>query len=198
LSAGTCLGTHIEDIVDLFETKNLQDVILAGHSYGGTVITGVAGRVPGRISELVFLDAPQPRNGESLCDASPGGLAVFEEKRRLVDGVELTLFPEPEIIGAFGLVEPEDVEWATRHLTPHPMRCFTEKLNIDDAAVSAIPRTSIDCVETLERRDPEIMARAKAADRCWEIDTGHDLMISEPAATAEMLLEIGRQPAAKR
>ena len=28
------------------------------------------------------------------------------------------------------------------------------------------------------------------AERVWEIDTGHDLMISEPEATAEMLLRL--------
>lgn len=192
------LSTHIDDIVALFETENLRDVILVGHSYGGTVITGVAGRLPGRIRELVFLDAPHPRNGECLCDASPGGLAVFEAMLREEDGVALTLYPEPHILAAFGLVEQADVDWAMQNLTPHPMKCFTERLDIDDELVDAIPRTSIDCVETLARRDPEITRRAKQADRCWEIDTGHDLMISEPRATAEMLLKIAAEPASKR
>jgi hypothetical protein len=29
-------------------------------------------------------------------------------------------------------------------------------------------------------------------DRVWQIDTGHDLMISEPEAVTEMLLQLGR------
>jgi pimeloyl-ACP methyl ester carboxylesterase len=78
LTADVGRGTHIDDVVQPFETEHLNDVILAGHSYGGTVITGVAGRVPERIRELEFLDAPQPLEGENLCDASPGGLEVFE------------------------------------------------------------------------------------------------------------------------
>jgi len=190
LTAQTGLKTHIDDVVSLFETEDLQHVILVGHSYGGTVITGVAGRIAERIAELVFLDAPHPRNGECLCDASPGGLAVFKAMLREEDGVELTLYPEPDILAAFGLVEQEDIDWAMRHLTPHPMKCFTETLDIDDAVVDAIPRASIDCVETLARRDPEITRRAKQADRCWEIETGHDLMITEPRAVADILLEI--------
>lgn len=191
VTADTGLETHIEDVVALFEAQDLTDVILCGHSYGGTVITGVAGRVPQRIRELVFLDAPHPRHGENLCDASPGGLSVFRELEREVDGVALTLFPTPELAAAFGLTEPEDVEWAMKHLTPHPMRCFLDRFDLaDPAAVAAIPRTSIDCKETLERRGDLIRKRAKAADRCYEIDTGHDLMITKPRETAEMLLEV--------
>jgi len=199
LTADVGLGTHIDDVTRLLEAEYLNDVILGGHSYGGTVITGVAGRVPHRIRELVFLDAPHPRNGENLCDASPGGLEVFEALLREVDGVALTLFPEKEIVAAFGLTEPEDLEWAMQHLTPHPMRCFLERLDLaDEAAVNAIPRSSIDCIVTLTRRDSEIIARAKLADRCFEIDTGHDLMITEPRKLADMLLEIADKRARKR
>ncbi len=51
--------------------EDLVDVILAGQSYGGMVITGVADRVPERIGQLVFLDAAFPENGESLAELSP-------------------------------------------------------------------------------------------------------------------------------
>jgi hypothetical protein len=34
------------------------------------------------------------------------------------------------------------------------------------------------------------MARARAEDRYWEIDTGHDLMITEPKMVAAALSEI--------
>jgi hypothetical protein len=34
------------------------------------------------------------------------------------------------------------------------------------------------------------MARAKAEGRLWDIDTGHDLMITEPEKTAEALLQV--------
>jgi hypothetical protein len=34
------------------------------------------------------------------------------------------------------------------------------------------------------------MDEARADGRLWEIDTGHDLMITEPAAVADALLQI--------
>lgn len=198
LTPEVSLSTHIADVVSLIESEDLRDVILVGHSYGGIVITGVAGRIPGRIGELVFLDAPHPRNGECLADASPGMRERLEPQKREVDGVELVLFPTPETMAVYGIHDPADAEWSSQRLTPHPWKCFLEPLRLEDeAGMLAIPRTSIDCVETLVRRTPETNARAKASARAWEIDTGHDLMISEPRATADMLLRIAAEPAGK-
>jgi len=46
LSTAINLDTHISDIVNLIEMEDLHNVILVGHSYAGTVITGVADRIP--------------------------------------------------------------------------------------------------------------------------------------------------------
>jgi pimeloyl-ACP methyl ester carboxylesterase len=43
---------------------------------------------------------------------------------------------------------------------------------------------------TLATRDPKLTDRARAAGMLWEIDTGHDLMVTEPEAVASALLEI--------
>ena len=36
------------------------------------------------------------------------------------------------------------------------------------------------------------MATARAKGRLWDIDTGHDLMITEPQKVAEALLQVAR------
>ncbi len=35
------------------------------------------------------------------------------------------------------------------------------------------------------------MAKASAGGRLWDIDTGHDLMITEPDRVAAALIEVG-------
>src|ERR1700760_4452365 len=50
------LDTHIRDIRNVFEYEDIGDAILCGHSYGGMVITGVAGEIGERIRSLVYLD----------------------------------------------------------------------------------------------------------------------------------------------
>src|SRR5215210_2100768 len=55
------LDTHVTDVVNLVEFEDLRDVVLLGHSYAGIVVTGVADRIPERLSLLVYLDAgPAP------------------------------------------------------------------------------------------------------------------------------------------
>ena len=47
------LDTHIADVVNLLRYEDLHEVVLAGHSYAGTVITGAADQAPERIARLV-------------------------------------------------------------------------------------------------------------------------------------------------
>jgi pimeloyl-ACP methyl ester carboxylesterase len=64
-SAETNLSTHVQDVIGCIEYHDLHDIVLVGHSYGGMVVTGVADRIPERITHLVYEDAFLPRDGES-------------------------------------------------------------------------------------------------------------------------------------
>lgn len=65
----TCtLSGHIGQIISVILENDLRRVVLAGHSYGGMVITGTASRVPDRIRSMVYIDAALPDPGQSLFD----------------------------------------------------------------------------------------------------------------------------------
>jgi pimeloyl-ACP methyl ester carboxylesterase len=57
------LTTHITQAAAAVPADG--EVVLVGHSYTGSVITGTADRLPDRITGLVYLDAFLPRDGES-------------------------------------------------------------------------------------------------------------------------------------
>lgn len=182
------LETHIEDIARLIAFEDLREVILAGHSYGGMVITGVADRVPERLRKLVYLDASMPEQGESVASLSPG-LAHFAGVRE-VDGVALGLWPEQVAGPLYGLTDPDLRTWAMERLTPHPWATMEQALHLSDAArVAALPRAILNCTQTLARREPALRGRWLAGDLVREIDTGHDLMLTEPDAVATFLHE---------
>ena len=183
------LETHITDVVNVVHFEGLTDVILVGHSYGGMVITGVADRAHERIGRLVYLDAATPVNGQSLVDAGP---MILETRKlaQVIDGVELVLFPGTDPLNFYGVTDPDDLEWMKPKLTPHPWKCFEQKLRLrSEAALWAIPQYHIVCTSTLPYRDAEIIGKARAEGRLWDIDTGHDLMITEPKAVAKALQE---------
>ncbi|MCB2059653.1 MAG: alpha/beta fold hydrolase [Novosphingobium sp.] len=185
------LDTHIADIVNILFFHDLRDVILAGHSYGGMVITGVADAVPERVRRLVYLDASLPRDGESLVDNAPDMMAFARSDLRVVDEVELVLWPNEDSAVRQGVTDARDAEWMLARLTPQPWKCFSDKLRLrDQDRTSRIPRAIVNCTATLARRQGEQRSRAQQAEHVFEIDTGHDLMITEPHAVADMLLEI--------
>jgi len=185
------LDVHIRDVTAVLHYEDLRDVILVGHSYGGMVITGIADRAADRIGRLVYLDAATPSNHESLVDHSGPFIEVVRPDGRVIDGVELVLLPGPDAGLLYGVTDPDDLAWLAERLTGHPWQCFAQKLELtNEAALWAIPQYHIVCTSTLATREPTLIDRARAEGRFWEIDTGHDLMITEPQAVADALLEV--------
>lgn len=191
LSPEVDLDLHLQDIAATLEYEDLRDVILVGHSYGGMVITGAADRVAERVGRLVYLDAANPTNGQSLVDVSGPIIEATRPHGAVVDGVELVLLPSPDAGTLYGITDPADLAWMADRLTGHPWKCFEQPLKLtNETALWAIPQYHIVCTSTLATRDPELMANARAAGRLWDVDTGHDLMLTEPRVVADALLAV--------
>jgi pimeloyl-ACP methyl ester carboxylesterase len=194
LSPAVDLDFHIDDVVELLRYWDLRDAIVVGHSYGGMVITGVGDRAPDRVGKLVYLDAANPKNGQSLVDVTRGGINFVRAAAQMVDGVELVLMPGPGAAAFYGVDDPLDQAWMDERFTGHPWACFEQPLRLtNEDALVAIPQYHIVCTSTLVGRDPEMIRLAQAEGRLWTVDTGHDLMITEPASVTEALLEIARR-----
>jgi pimeloyl-ACP methyl ester carboxylesterase len=185
------LERHVTDVAAVLRFEDLRDVILVGHSYGGMVITGAADREPERVGRLVYLDAATPVNGQSLEDVAGPVINAVRPMGQVVDGIELVLWPGPDAGLLYGVTDPADLAWMAERLTPHPWKCFDQPLALgNEEALWSIPQFHIVCTSTLPTRDRDQMARAKAEGRLWDIDTGHDLMITEPERTADALLQV--------
>jgi len=60
-----------QSIVDSIVSNNLTDVVLLGHSFGGTIIAKVAEAIPDRLRRLIFWNAFVLNDGECLNDNVP-------------------------------------------------------------------------------------------------------------------------------
>jgi pimeloyl-ACP methyl ester carboxylesterase len=193
VSPAVDLDMHIRDVVALLHSEDLRDVILVGHSYGGMVITGIADRAADRIGKLVYLDAANPVNGQSLVDVAGPVINAVRPMGETVNGVELVLLPAPGAGAFYGVTDPDVAAWMDERLTGHPWACFEQKLTLtNEDALWAIPQYHIVCTSTLATRDPAPIERARAEGRLWDIDTGHDLMLTEPKWVAETLMEVAK------
>ena len=191
LSTEIDLDFHIDDVVQLLHHWDLRDVILVGHSYGGMVITGAGDRASERIGKLVYLDAANPANGESLVDIAGPVIEATRPAGKVVNGVELVLLPAQGAAAFYGVTDPADQQWMETRLSGHPWRCFEQELQLtNEQALWSIPQFHIVCDSTLATRDVSVIDAARADGRLWHIDTGHDLMITEPQFVTDALLEI--------
>jgi pimeloyl-ACP methyl ester carboxylesterase len=57
--------------------KDLENVVLVGHSYGGMVISGVAEQVASKIASIVYLDAFVPADGQSIATSAERSMRPF-------------------------------------------------------------------------------------------------------------------------
>ena len=60
-----------QSIVDYIVDKDLSDIVLLGHSFGGTIIAKATEAISDRIRRLIFFAAPILNDGESVRDTLP-------------------------------------------------------------------------------------------------------------------------------
>ena len=87
--------TFLEDVAQVIRFEELQGVILVGHSFAGSIVSGLADRMPERLRHLVYLDAMILQSGQSQLDTAPAGLIETYEQRAKASSGGLTVMPNP-------------------------------------------------------------------------------------------------------
>lgn len=172
------LTTHIKDVVNEIRWKDLDDVVLVGHSYGGFVITGAAEEIGERVASIVYVDAFIPDNGQAFADFSP----------------EWNLPPDalipapPAVIGDYR--DEADRIWVNEKATPQPAGTFTERVRVT-GAYKKIPRKTFVQATGWDSPFKETVSefRADPSWRVHEVACGHDIAIEEPDRLAAILEE---------
>jgi pimeloyl-ACP methyl ester carboxylesterase len=169
------LSTHISDVVNEIRWKDLENVVLVGHSYAGMVITGDAEQIAPKIASIVYLDAFVPADGQSLTDL--GGKA------------DAAPFTAPIPAARFAVNEA-DRAWVDSKMTPQSTACFTEKLKVTGAYQKISRKTYIRAknfpgfAATLEK------FRGDASWKTYAMDCGHDVMLDKPDELTKILVEL--------
>jgi pimeloyl-ACP methyl ester carboxylesterase len=180
------LDTHIDDVVNLIRWEELSDVVLCGHSYGGCVVSGVADRIPGKLRELIYLDAFVLHDGESAHDTLPRDQMNLQLELTRQHGEGWKVPPIPaEVFG----VNSQDREWVNRQCTVQPLATFQQAIKLRGAAEAIKPTTFILADGWSDSPFPQYCQRAKAKGwRTLSISCGHDVMLDRPEELTSVLL----------
>lgn len=174
------LSTHIDDVCNTIRCEQLDRFILAGHSYGGMVVTGVAERCAERVAALVYIDAFLPENGKCLWDYTPDN-----GTRRLLEAGEHggLAIPPPEQT----MVGMSEAEKALR--APMPIGTLVEKIKLSGRSSGITKRLYVLAADSPGPTFRRFYDRVRG-DEAWrtaEVASGHGIHREQPDALIELL-----------
>jgi pimeloyl-ACP methyl ester carboxylesterase len=191
----------VRSVVDFVVEKNLTDLVLLGHSYGGTVISKVVEQIPARIKRLIFLSAFVLNDGESLNDNVPPHYRALFDQTSAASPDNSVMMPFPIWREAF--VNDGDLELAKRsyaQLSPEPYQ-FSEKLDLkkfyEIIRSGKVACSYLNCTEDIALPQGEWgwhprMSNRLGLFRLIQMPGGHEVIFSNPTGLAEKIVEAGR------
>ena len=189
LSSKITIDTFIEDVVNHIIFENLNNIILVGHSFAGSVISGVADKLKDRIQKLIYFDAVILKDGQKPFDIAPKELVEqrIELAKRFGNGISI---PAPSA-DAFGVFDVKKSLLLEEKLTPHPLSTFQSKLTIKNEIGNGIPLFYIFCNDPVYKSlesSREVVRKMKWP--IFELNAGHDAMLTHPKETLNLLMKI--------
>jgi pimeloyl-ACP methyl ester carboxylesterase len=185
---GIDLEFHINDILNVIHYEDLRDFVLIGHSYGGMVATGVADRVRDRITQLIYLDAFVPEDGQALLDLNNSRSSMVESAAQ-GDGWRVPPIPTPPDTSA------EDAAWGAERRVHHPLKCFIQPLRLQNGPLT-LPRSYIYALRTNPNDTFGQFARHAKTGPGWryfEMDASHSPQVTAPEALFVLLQKIVKE-----
>ena len=184
-----CVGS----VVTYIQQHGLKNVILVGHSFGGSIVQKVAEEVSNRIARLVFLDALVLEDNECILDILPPEFATLVND--LVGASSDNTMMIPWEIWRDNLIQDASESVARsiwEQLSPEPNQVNLDKLDLKRYDSLAIPKSFIHC-----RQDKALgpgyfhprMSSRLGAFKLLEMDGSHEVMFTRPRELADKLVE---------
>jgi pimeloyl-ACP methyl ester carboxylesterase len=187
------LSTHVRDVVNTVLYEDLHDIVLAGYSYGGVVVTGAIDHLADRVSHLVYVDAFVPHDGDTVI-----GMAGGTAPATIALGQEWLVPPAPRDYD-----DPEEAAFADPRRSAQPIACFTEPVRLRR------PLEAFGCSLTYVKATADApdapgasvfwaaaeRARTSPAWRYREIATNHMIPNNRPGELSGILLELATESA---
>jgi pimeloyl-ACP methyl ester carboxylesterase len=191
VAAGTSgLAVHVRDIVSHLMMEDLRDVVLVGHSYAGSVVSGVVAARTGRIGHAIYVDAFVPMQGQAMANFVPPSVkADFE--RLAAQNATVPVPPAASWGERWGLSDTALVAWAQPRMTAQAALSFTEQVQGDPMAES-IRRSYLKCTTNPNPQFKTIATGIQKDNRFRyaEVEGHHDVMLIDPPRFVASLLSL--------
>lgn len=171
------LDDHIDQVAGIIDDVAEGPVALCGHSYGGMVISGVADRLSHRLSQLVFIDAYVPDDGDSCWSLTSDSFRELFIAGARADGRWVEV--------------PEGLDPRARS---HSLASFVQSISLKASPNGAAGRTFISGGDWPGSPFLDLTQRLRR-DQSWrvhEIPVGHNIARRDPVRLADVLDSLSR------
>lgn len=168
---GIDLHAHAAAIVDHVVERDLAQVVLVGHSYGGVPTTQAWDALRERVAAVVYVDAGVPVDGQCQLDMLDDDIAEMTKSIAADNG---GMLPAPT---------RDHETW------PLAIAALTTPLRLREPLPAGIPRTLV--LATRNEGYHHQQAQALRGRPDWtviEVPSGHDVIGEQPAALVDIVL----------
>ena len=192
----------VEAVVAYLQEYGLKNVILVGHSFGGTVVQKVAEQLSDRIARLIFLNALVLMHDECVFDVLPDAFLDSLTAKNgdapappTAEGTNDILAPPPWETWRDNFIQdaPGSLARSTwKRLSPEPAQVNLDYIDLERFESLSIPKRYIYCRQDKAMPPgyfhPKMSSRLRAC-RVLEMDGSHEVMFTRPMELAEKIVE---------
>jgi pimeloyl-ACP methyl ester carboxylesterase len=195
--AQATLGAYVETVVKFIEERNLDHVVLAGHSLGGITISLVAQAIPHRLKRLVYISAIVPRDGQCAIENVPASNPIVQALEKMRSHPDPSVsFDEAQFRAAYVQDgSPALQDFILSALVPEPVAPMLEPISMKNFYSVGVPQSYLFCEDDLSNGGPphwHEMAGRLVNPTTRSVKSGHEIMFTKPIECARALHELAQ------
>jgi pimeloyl-ACP methyl ester carboxylesterase len=184
---------YVSAVIGLLDFADLRDVVLVGHSFGGSVVSRVAAIAPDRLKTLVFHTAFVVEDGHSVNDNFPADQTELFARSAAASPDNTVDCPWELFRDQFMQdASPEAARSVWERLVPQPFAPWEAQLDLSGFYSAGLPVSYVavkdDLVLPPGQWHPGMSGRL-THPKIVEMGGSHEVMFTRPAELARTLVE---------
>jgi pimeloyl-ACP methyl ester carboxylesterase len=188
--AGLTLSDAVDYLVSEIERRDLTDVVLVSHSWGGYPATGAAHRLAGRVAKVVYFNAVVPEQGMSMADENEQYGELIREAVKA--NPDATIPVGLDVVqGLLMQGDPAPLqELVSQMLLPQPGGYMTGSLDLPPVTKIGLDAAYVLCADDISLARPGAEFAARLGVDPLVIPGNHMAMLTRPAIVADALVSV--------
>ena len=185
---GLELADAVDYVVGEVERRELDDVVLVCHSWGGYPATGAAHRLAGRVAKVIYFSAVVPARGMSMADENEQYGQIIRQAITASPDATVPLGLDA-VQGVFMPGDPAPLqELVSQLMLPQPGGYMTDSLDLPPVTDIGLDAAYVLCADDAALARPGAEFAARLGIDPLVVPGNHMTMLTQPTVVANALL----------